>query len=138
MRWFRSNKDSSTDRSPGDSLTLPTIIASNIKGVTDLDGAHYVFLLTFNTGEQVVLKAESGVTTTNRARSHDLGVKIMGIPNLPGRVAADASALYARNLVAFMGLLVKDGALAPDYEDEILKASLITRDGKIVHPNFAS
>jgi NAD(P) transhydrogenase subunit alpha len=66
------------------------------------------------------------------------GVKIMGIPNLPGRVAADASALYARNLFAFMGLLIKDGALAPDYEDEILKASLITNDGQIVHPSFAS
>jgi hypothetical protein len=79
MRWFRSNKDTSTDRSPGQSIKLPDIIASNIKAVTDLDGAHYVFLLTFNTGEQVVLKAESGVSTTNRAKSHDLGVKIMGV-----------------------------------------------------------
>jgi H+-translocating NAD(P) transhydrogenase subunit alpha len=64
------------------------------------------------------------------------GVRIMGIPNLPGRIAADASALYARNLFAFMGLLIKDGALAPDYEDEILKAALITRDGAIVHEAF--
>lgn len=78
MRWFQSNKDSSTDRSPGASIKLPTIIARDIKAVTDLDGAHYVFLLTFNTGEQIVLKAESGVSTTNRAKSHDLGVKIMG------------------------------------------------------------
>jgi NAD(P) transhydrogenase subunit alpha len=66
------------------------------------------------------------------------GVRIMGIPNLPGRVAADASALYARNLFAFMGLLVKDGLLAPDYDDEILKAALLTKDGAIVHPSFAS
>jgi len=66
------------------------------------------------------------------------GVKIVGIPNLPGRIATDASALYARNLLAFAGLLLnKEGALAPDYEDEILKAALVTRDGKIVHPQLA-
>jgi H+-translocating NAD(P) transhydrogenase subunit alpha len=66
------------------------------------------------------------------------GVKIVGITNLAGRIAADASNLYARNLLAFAGLLVnKDGALAPDLEDEILKASLITHGGAIVHPAFA-
>ena len=63
------------------------------------------------------------------------GVKILGIPNLPGRIAADASALYARNLFAFAGLLLdKEGAFAPDYEDEILKAALVTQGGAIVHP----
>jgi NAD(P) transhydrogenase subunit alpha len=62
------------------------------------------------------------------------GVKILGIPNLPGRIAADASALYARNLMAFAGLLLdKEGKLAPDFEDEILKAALVTKDGAIVH-----
>jgi len=65
------------------------------------------------------------------------GVKILGVPNLPGRVAADASALYARNLMAFAGLFLdKEGAFAPDYEDEILKAALVTRDGAVVHPNL--
>ena len=65
------------------------------------------------------------------------GVKIVGIANLPGRLAADASNLYARNLVALAGLLVdKAGALAPDYADEILVASVLTRDGAIVHPTF--
>jgi NAD(P) transhydrogenase subunit alpha len=62
------------------------------------------------------------------------GVKILGIPNLPGRIAADASALYARNLMAFAGLFLdKEGGFAPDYEDEILKAALVTRDGAVVH-----
>jgi NAD(P) transhydrogenase subunit alpha len=66
------------------------------------------------------------------------GVKIVGYTNLPGRLAADASNLYSRNLTAFAALLVnKDGALAPDYEDEILKASLLTQGGAIVHPTFA-
>jgi NAD(P) transhydrogenase subunit alpha len=62
------------------------------------------------------------------------GVKIVGIPNLPGRIAADSSALYARNLTAFVGLLVKDGQIAPDFDDEILQAALVSRDGKITHP----
>jgi NAD(P) transhydrogenase subunit alpha len=65
------------------------------------------------------------------------GAKIVGIANLAGRVAADASALYARNLQAFAGLLVtKEGALAPDLEDEILKAALVTHGGQIVHPQL--
>jgi len=62
------------------------------------------------------------------------GVKILGIPNLPGRIAADASALYARNLLAFAGLLIKDSALAPDLEDEILKAALLVHGGQITNP----
>ena len=64
------------------------------------------------------------------------GVKIVGIANLAGRVATDASALYARNLVAFTTLLVKDGELKPDLEDEILKAALVTHGGEIVHPQL--
>jgi NAD(P) transhydrogenase subunit alpha len=68
----------------------------------------------------------------------DNGVKIVGLANLPGRIATDASALYARNLVNFAALLVtKEGALAPDFEDEILKAALIARGGEIVHPALA-
>jgi NAD(P) transhydrogenase subunit alpha len=65
------------------------------------------------------------------------GVKIMGVANLPGRIATDASALYARNLFAFAGLLLdKEGQFAPDYEDEILKAALVTQGGAIVHPSL--
>ena len=62
------------------------------------------------------------------------GVKILGLPNLPGRIAADASALYARNLAAFAGLFLdKEGKFEPDYEDEILAAALVTRGGAIVN-----
>ncbi|MEI6439700.1 MAG: Re/Si-specific NAD(P)(+) transhydrogenase subunit alpha [Alphaproteobacteria bacterium] len=67
------------------------------------------------------------------------GVKILGIPNLPGRIATDASALYARNLLAFSTLLLdKEGKLAPDFEDEILKAALVTQGGKVVHPALSA
>ncbi len=63
------------------------------------------------------------------------GVKIIGYSNIVGRIAADASALYAKNLQAFVGLLVdKEGKLAPDMEDEILKAALVTHGGAVVHP----
>jgi NAD(P) transhydrogenase subunit alpha len=64
------------------------------------------------------------------------GVKIVGIANLAGRVPTDASALYARNLVAFAALLVKDGRLDPDLDDEILKAALVTHGGEITHPQL--
>jgi NAD(P) transhydrogenase subunit alpha len=67
------------------------------------------------------------------------GVKIVGYSNLPGRVAADASAMYARNLVSFAGLLLNnEGQLEPDLEDEILKAALVTKDGAVVHPALKS
>jgi len=65
------------------------------------------------------------------------GAKILGHANLPGRIAADASALYARNLLALSSLFTtKEGAFAPSFEDEILQAAVVTRDGAIVHPNL--
>jgi NAD(P) transhydrogenase subunit alpha len=60
-----------------------------------------------------------------------------GHPNLPGRIATDASALYARNLFALSSLFLnKEGAFAPDFEDEILKAALVTQGGAVVHPSL--
>jgi len=61
------------------------------------------------------------------------GAQIVGIANLPGRIASDASSLYAKNLVAFVGLFLKDSALGLDLEDEILKASVVTNGGAVVH-----
>jgi H+-translocating NAD(P) transhydrogenase subunit alpha len=63
------------------------------------------------------------------------GVTIMGHTNLAGRLAVDASALYARNLFNFVSLLVdkKTGQLAIDWNDEIVKGALVARDGNIVH-----
>lgn len=67
------------------------------------------------------------------------GVKILGLLNIPSRIAADASALYARNLVAFVTPLVdkESKELKPDFADEIVKASCLTKEGSTVHPNFA-
>jgi NAD(P) transhydrogenase subunit alpha len=65
------------------------------------------------------------------------GAKILGAANLPGRIATDASALYSRNLFALSGLFLnKEGAFAPDFEDEILKAALVTQGGEVVHPSL--
>jgi NAD(P) transhydrogenase subunit alpha len=66
------------------------------------------------------------------------GVAIIGHANVPSRIAVDASQLYAKNLLAFLALLVdKDKSLKIDTADEIVKATLLTRDGKIVHPQLA-
>src|SRR6202451_3405514 len=66
------------------------------------------------------------------------GVKIIGYTNVPGRLAATASSLYAKNLLAFLDVLVdkKTKSLAVNWDDEIVKATALTRDGAIVHPNF--
>jgi NAD(P) transhydrogenase subunit alpha len=62
------------------------------------------------------------------------GVTIMGSTNLPGALAADASALYSRNLFNFISLLVdkKTGALAIDWNDEIVTGSALVKDGEVV------
>ena len=67
------------------------------------------------------------------------GVTIVGHANVPSRLAADTSRLYARNLFAFLQLMIEGGrdTLAIDWEDEIIKGTCITRDGAIVHPALA-
>ena len=61
------------------------------------------------------------------------GVTIVGETNLPALVAADASALYARNVLDFLKLIInKEGALHIDLEDDIVAACLVTRDGAVV------
>ena len=64
------------------------------------------------------------------------GVTIMGHTNLPGRLAVDASSLYARNLLNFITLLVdkKTGNLAINFEDEIVKGALVCAGGDVTHP----
>ncbi|HEY6578553.1 MAG TPA: Re/Si-specific NAD(P)(+) transhydrogenase subunit alpha [Rhizomicrobium sp.] len=66
------------------------------------------------------------------------GVTIMGYTNLPARLAVDTSSLYARNLFNFVALIVdkQSGALALDWNDDIVKGAGLTRDGQIVHPTL--
>jgi H+-translocating NAD(P) transhydrogenase subunit alpha len=66
------------------------------------------------------------------------GVRILGHSNTAGRIAASASALYARNLLNFVETLIDKTtkAVSPNWDDELVRATLLTRDGVVVHPNF--
>ncbi|MBX3580204.1 MAG: NAD(P) transhydrogenase subunit alpha, partial [Rhizobiaceae bacterium] len=72
------------------------------------------------------------VTTAN-------GVKIVGHLNVPGRVAASASLLYAKNLFAFLETMVdkETKTVRINPEDELQKATMLTNGGQLVHPAFA-
>ena len=68
------------------------------------------------------------------------GVKIVGHWNMPSRIAVDASALYARNLLAFLTPLIdkEGGGLKIDWADPIVAGTALTREGRIIHPQFTS
>ena len=65
-------------------------------------------------------------------------VKIVGIANLAGQIASTASSLYARNLFAFLDTMIdkESGELAINWEDELVTATNLTRDGEVVHPSL--
>jgi NAD(P) transhydrogenase subunit alpha len=95
-------------------------------------GSVIVDLAVENGGNCEMSQPGKVVTTPN-------GVTVVGHLNVPGRLAADASALYARNLFNFVELLVdkEAKALAIDWDDEIVQGTLIARDGAVVHPAVA-
>jgi NAD(P) transhydrogenase subunit alpha len=94
---------------------------------------------TMRPGSVIVdLAAEAGGNTALTRADEVIevhGITIMGYTNWPGRLAADASALYARNLFNFISLIVdkKTGAMAVDWNDEIIKGALVCRAGEITH-----
>jgi NAD(P) transhydrogenase subunit alpha len=87
----------------------------------------------------VDLAAEGGgnceLTKIDETVLHN-GVKIYGPANVPSMLGNHASELYAKNLLNFLELLIQDGAINIDLEDEILSASLITHGGEIHHPGI--
>jgi len=63
------------------------------------------------------------------------GATILGVLNLPGTLPVHASLLYAKNILAFLNLILPDGkSLKLDLNDEIIKGSMITHNGEITHP----
>ncbi len=68
------------------------------------------------------------------------GAKIVGHANVPGRLAATSSALYAKNLFSFLEIMIDKASksLVVPWDDELVKATLLTRDSAVVHPNFQS
>ena len=67
------------------------------------------------------------------------GVKIAGPLNLAGTIAVNASSLFAKNLFAFLEIMLdkKEKKLAINWDDELVKGTLVAKDAKIVHPNLA-
>jgi len=90
----------------------------------------------------VDLAAERGgnveLTVPGKVIEHN-GVTIIGYTNMQGRIPTTASQLYARNLLAFVSTLIdaKAKVLAVNWDDELVKATVLTRDGAVVHPQFA-
>jgi alanine dehydrogenase len=84
----------------------------------------------------VDLAAETGgnveLTKAGETVEHN-GVKIMGQLNLPSTMPVHASQMYAKNIQNLLDLLIKNGKLDPDFEDEIVKGTVITRGTAIVH-----
>ncbi|WP_332682061.1 Re/Si-specific NAD(P)(+) transhydrogenase subunit alpha [Bosea sp. (in: a-proteobacteria)] len=83
-------------------------------------------------GNCELAKPGETVTTAN-------GVKIVGHLNVPGRLPATSSSLYAKNLFAFVETLIDkaEKKLAVNWDDELVKATCLTKDGAVIHPNFA-
>ncbi len=88
--------------------------------------------LAVETGGNCELSEAGKVVTKN-------GVKIVGHYNVPGRLAADTSQLFARNVLNFLELLIdkESKELAIDTDDEIVAGTLVARDGAVVHPALA-
>ena len=62
---------------------------------------------------------------------------MLGPLNIPGALAGNATSLYAKNLANFLALFVnKEDGIKIDFEDEIIQGTLITNEGKIVHPRL--
>ena len=65
------------------------------------------------------------------------GVKIIGYSNVPGRVAKDASSLYAKNIVNFLTLMInKEKKINIDWEDEIINSVVLTHNGQVKLEKF--
>jgi NAD(P) transhydrogenase subunit alpha len=68
------------------------------------------------------------------------GVIILGHANVPARLPRDSSALYAKNVLNFLGLMIEKGTgnLKINWDDELVKGTLVTKDGQVVHPALAA
>jgi H+-translocating NAD(P) transhydrogenase subunit alpha len=110
---------------PAPALVSKAMVESMASGSVIVD-------LAAERGGNVALTEPGKVVTTGN------GVTILGYTNVAGRLATSASQLYARNLVAFLEIFFdkKTKAFAINWDDELVKATVLTRDGAIVHPNI--
>ena len=107
------------------------VLVSEAMVATMKPGSVIVDLAVEQGGNCPLSQLDQIVTTPN-------GVKLIGYSNLPSRIAVDASALYAKNLLNFITPLLEKGgaAMKIDTADEIVAGTLITKDGAIVHPQL--
>ena len=112
---------------PAPVLVTPEMVAAMKPGSVIVD------LAVEQGGNCPLSKADELVITEN-------GVTIAGFANLPGRLAADSSALYAKNLLNLLPLLTdaETKAFAPHFDDDIIQGMLLTRDGAVVHPSLTA
>jgi NAD(P) transhydrogenase subunit alpha len=105
----------------------PTLITAAM--VKDMKPGSVIVDLATETGGNCEL-SEHGMVVEKH------GVTIVGYANVPGRVAVDASALYARNLLNFLTPMIdaETKSLKIDWDDEVIAGACVTRDGKVVHP----
>ncbi len=84
----------------------------------------------------VDMAADSGGNCELSVAGEDVvyhGVTVVGLANPPASMPTHASFLYARNIANFLGLVVADGELAPDFGDEIVAGTCVVRAGTVVH-----
>ena len=84
----------------------------------------------------VDMAADSGGNCELSVAGEDVvvnGVTVVGLTNPPSSMPTHASFLYARNIANFLGLLVTDGELSPDVDDEIVAGTCVVRDGTVLH-----
>ena len=97
--------------------------------VADMKPGSVIVDLAVETGGNCALSAHDQVVVRH-------GVTIIGHANYPARVPVDTSTLYARNLFNFIEPMIgrEEGALAIDWEDEVIRGALLTKDGAVVNP----
>ena len=76
-------------------------------------------------------KADQEITTPN-------GVLILGPTNLPAALAPQSSQVYSHNVTRFLSLMIKEAQLKPDFEDEVVAKTCMTRDGKVLDESLAA
>ena len=108
----------------------PTLITKDM--VADMKaGAIIIDLAAERGGNCELTKAGETIETAN-------GVRIVGTVNLPAALSVNASSLYAKNLLSFLDLMIdkKEGKLEINWDDEIIKGTLVAKDGQLVHPSL--
>ena len=125
-------------------LLAKTVASSDVVITTaQVQGAKAPVIVTTAMVEQMApgsvivdLAAEQGgnceVTRSGETVNHN-GVRVIGPVNVPSTVAAHSSLVYAKNVANLLGLMVRDGAIDIDVDDDVVRDTLVTRDGEIIH-----